>query len=243
MTSRRSGGTSTSTRVLVVDDHTVMRQGPITLPATQPNLEVVGDVANGREAILAADSTQLDVILMDLVMPGLNGLEATRQIRKDHPRTKVIMLTGFVVEDQIVMALEAGASGYVRKNTSIQEFVITIRSTHGGNNFFSEDINRQYDTAELVHRSQTNPQRTGLRVLTSRERKILQLVAEGLTNQELADELNISIKTVETHKSHIMDKLQARKRTDLIRIALRYKLVNMESAEEATENLEQENPD
>lgn len=237
------GGVPPPTRVLIVDDHTVMRQGMVTLLSAEPTIEVIGDVANGREAILAADKTPPDVVLMDLVMPGLNGLEATRQIRKAHPRTKVVILTGFVDDDQIVMALEAGASGYVKKSTGIEELVIAIRATHGGNTFFSEDINRSYDTAELLHRSQTNPERTGLRILTAREREVLQLVAEGLTNQELADELSISIKTVETHKSHIMDKLQARKRTDLIRIALRYKLINMESADDANERIDAESKD
>ena len=234
---RSSSGRVPPTRVLVVEDHAIVRQGLVRLLSEEPNIEVVGNVENGREAVLSADKTHPDVVFMDLVMPGLNGLEATRQIRKDHSRTKVVILTGFVDEDQIIMALEAGASGYVRKSASIEELVIAIRATHGGNNFFSEDINQQYDTAELLHRSQTDPQRPGLRVLTTREREVLQLVAEGLTNQELADELHISIKTVETHKSHIMDKLQVRKRTELIRIALRYKLINMESAEDAEAKL------
>ena len=220
------------TRVLVVDDHTVMRQGMVTLLNSQPAIEVVGDVANGREAILAVDETRPDVVLMDLMMPGLNGLDATRQIRKNRPSTKVVILTAFVDEDQIVMALDAGASGYVKKSSSIDELVIAIRASHGGNTFFSEDINRQYDTAELLRRSQTNPERTGLLLLTPREREVLQLVAEGATNREVADELSISIKTVETHKSHIMDKLQVRKRTELIRIALRHRLISLESAED-----------
>ena len=209
----RSGqaGAPNVTRVLVVDDHTVMRQGIVTLLSAEPGIEVVGDVGDGREAIRAVDETRPDVVLMDIVMPGLNGLEATRQIRRNRPQTKVVILTGFVDEDQIVMALEAGASSYVKKNTSVSELVVAIRATHAGNHFFSEDINQRFNTAELLHRSQHDPEKTGLSLLTEREREVLQLVAEGLTNRELAEELHISIKTVETHKSHIMDKLQARK--------------------------------
>lgn len=220
-------------RVLLVDDHVVMRQALRMLLESQPDLEVVADVENGREAIAAVARENPEVILMDVVMPGLNGLEATRQINRTTPSTKIIMLSGYVDEDQLLEALRAGASGYLIKKSDVAELVLAIQTVYRGNNYFSAALNESFDLSDLIHRSKGPDVRGRCDTLTPREREVLQLIAEGFTNQGIADELYISVKTVEAHKAHIMTKLHARNRTDLVRYALRKGIVRLESAEEA----------
>lgn len=224
--------TGRAVRVLLVDDHVVMRQALRLLLESQPELDVVADVENGREAVQAVEKLQPDVVLMDVVMPGLNGLEATRQIRKIAPAIRVVMLSGFVDEDQLLDALRAGASGYLIKKSDISELVLAIQTVHRGNSYFSSALSEGFDLAEVLYQSKRPDQKSTADTLTPREREVLQLIAEGHTNQGIANELYISVKTVEAHKSHIMSKLHARNRTDLIRYALRKGIVRLESAEE-----------
>ncbi len=220
-------------RILLVDDHAVIRQALRMLLGSQPELEVVGDVENGREAVQAVEKLNPDVVLMDVVMPGLNGLEATRQIRRSSPGTRVVMLTGFVDEDQLLDSLRSGASGYVIKKSDVSELILAIQTVHRGNSYFSSALNEGFDLAEVLYQAKRTDQRTSVEALTPREREVLQLIAEGYTNQGIANELYISVKTVEAHKAHIMAKLHARNRTDLIRYAIRKGIVRLESAEEA----------
>lgn len=222
-----------SVRVLLVDDHVVMRQALRMLLDNQPELDVIADVENGREAVQAAERLNPDVVLMDVVMPGLNGLEATRQIKRICPSTRVVMLSGFVDEDQLLEALRAGASGYIIKKSDISELVLAIQTVHRGNSYFSSALSEGFDLAEVLYQAKRSDQRTGVDALTPREREVLQLIAEGYTNQGIANELYISVKTVEAHKAHIMSKLHARNRTDLIRYAIRKGIVRLESADEA----------
>jgi len=230
-----------SVKVLLVDDHVVMRQALRMLLEAQSELEVVADVENGRQAVQAVERLQPDVVLMDVVMPGLNGLEATRQIRRIAPSTRVVMLSGFVDEDQLLDALRAGASGYIIKKSDISELVLAIQTVHRGNSYFSSALSEGFDLAEVLYQSKRPDQRTGADSLTPREREVLQLIAEGHTNQGIANELYISVKTVEAHKSHIMSKLHARNRTDLIRYAIRKGIVRMESVEEGESMLDEGN--
>lgn len=227
-------------KVLLVDDHVVMRQALRMLLESQPELEVVADVENGRQAVQAVEKLQPDVVLMDVVMPGLNGLEATRQIRRIAPSTRVVMLSGFVDEDQLLDALRSGASGYIIKKSDISELVLAIQTVHRGNSYFSSALSEGFDLAEVLYNSKRPDQRSGADSLTPREREVLQLIAEGHTNQGIANELFISVKTVEAHKSHIMSKLHARNRTDLIRYAIRKGIVRLESVEEAESMLDAE---
>ncbi len=220
-------------RILLVDDHAVIRQALRMLLESQPELEVVADVENGREAVAAVEKFNPDVVLMDVVMPGLNGLEATRQIRRAAPGTKVVMLSGFVDEDQLLDALRSGASGYIIKKSDVSELVLAIQTVYRGNSYFSSALSEGFDLAEVLYQSKRADQRTGMDALTSREREVLQLIAEGHTNQGIANALFISVKTVEAHKAHIMAKLHARNRTDLIRYAIRKGIVRLESVEEA----------
>ncbi len=220
-------------RILLVDDHAVIRQALRLVLEAQHDFEVIGDVENGRAAVNAAENLHPDVVLMDMVMPGLNGLEATRQICKRVPFTRVVILSGFVDEDQLRESLRAGARGYIVKQSDVQELVLAIQTVHRGNTYFSSSLSDAFDLAEILYQAKRADSRNTVEALTAREREVLQLIAEGHTNQGIADELVISIKTVEAHKAHIMAKLHARNRTDLIRFALSKGIVHLESMEEA----------
>jgi len=224
-------------RVLVVDDHAVIRQGLRMLLESRPEIEVAGDCENGREALLAVERTRPDVVLMDVVMPGLNGIEATRQIRKASPSTRVVILTGFVDDEQITASMRSGASGYLVKNSDVSELILAIQTVHRGNQYYSAAISEGFDIAELQLQARRPEQKGSLDTLTAREREVLQLIAEGHTNQQIADALVVSVKTVEAHKAHIMDKLKAKSRTDLIRYALKKGIVRLESVSEAEQSL------
>jgi len=215
-------------RVLIVDDHAVLRQALRFLLESQAGVVVVGDAANGREAVEKAELLRPDVVLMDTVMPGLNGIEATRQIRKRLPKTKVLILTGYMEDEQISGALRAGASGYVVKKSGMDELLLGIQAVHRGNPYFSSSIG-DGDLTDYLWQLRSNDGRVGYELLTGREREVLQLIAEGFSNQRIAQELFISVKTVEAHRAHIMTKLHARNRTDLIRYALRRGIVGLDA--------------
>jgi len=215
-------------KVLIVDDHAVLRQALRMLLENQPEVEVVGDASNGREALEACEKFHPDVVLMDMVMPGLNGLEATRQIRRRAPKAKVLILTGYMEDEQILAALRAGASGYVVKKSDVQELLLGIQSVHRGNTYFSSSISDGDAVQDYLWQAKRPESKSGYDLLTSREREVLQLIAEGYSNQRIAQELYISVKTVEAHKAHIMSKLHAQTRTDLIRYALQRGLVGID---------------
>jgi len=214
-------------RVLIVDDHAVLRQALRYLLEAQAGVVVVGDAENGRDAVEMAEQLQPDVVLMDAVMPGLNGIEATRQIRRRLPKTKVLILTGYMEDEQISGALKAGASGYVVKKSDVDELLLGIQAVHRGNPYFSSSIG-DGDLTDYLWQLRSNDGRVGYDLLTSREREVLQLIAEGHSNQQIGQALFISVKTVEAHRAHIMSKLHARNRTDLIRYALRKGIVGFD---------------
>lgn len=216
-------------RVLLVDDHTVLRQSLRLLLNSQDWLEVLDDVSNGREAAAAAENLRPDVVLMDVVMPRLNGLEATRQIRKRCPDTRILILSAYHDDERIIEALRAGASGYLLKDSDLRELLLAIQSVARGNTFFSSRLANANKADDLLLRARDPDAKAGYDRLTSREREVLQLVAEGDSNQAIADQLVISVKTVEAHKAHIMGKLGARNRTDLIRYAVRRGLLGPDS--------------
>lgn len=238
-TSQRSGNGTRPIRVMVVDDHAVIRQGLKMLLESRPEIEVIGDCENGREALLMVERNTPDVVLMDVVMPGLNGIEATRQIRKASPTTRVVMLSGYVDEDQLIGSLRSGASGYLVKSSDVSELVLAIQTVNRGNSYYSSALSNGFDLAEIQYQAKRPDQKTGVDTLTGREREVLQLIAEGHTNQQIADELCVSVKTVEAHKAHIQEKLHARTRTDLIRYALKKGIVNLESVDDAERALAQ----
>ena len=227
--SRGNRGGVQTIRLMVVDDHALLRQALRALLDGQEALEVIGEATNGRDAVEAAERLRPDVVLMDMVMPGLNGLEATRQIIKRSPSCWVLILTAYLEDERLLQALRAGASGYVVKNSDLEELLLAIQSVHRGNTYFSAAVSEEIAVNEVLLQAKQADAKTGYDLLASREREVLQLIAEGLSNQRIAEELVISVKTVEAHKAHIMSKLHARNRTDLIRYAIKRGLVGLES--------------
>lgn len=214
--------------MLLADDHAVLRQALRLLLEMHDEVEVVGDVADGREAVEAVARLQPDVVLMDLAMPGLNGVEATRQITQRLRGVRVLILTGYADDERILEALRAGALGYVIKRSDINELLLAIQSVYRGNPYFSAAISEGRSPVELLIQAQSGRPGAG-DTLTPREREILQLVAEGHANQSIAEQLFLSVKTVEAHKAHIMAKLGAQKTTDLIRYALRKGIISLDT--------------
>lgn len=190
----------------------------------QEQIVVVAEASDGREAVSLSDMHKPDVVLMDLAMPGLNGVEATSQIVKQNPRTKVLIVTGYVDDQRVLTALRAGAHGYVVKRSDINELLLAIQAVNLGNPYFSQSLAHGRSPVEYLLQARGEGPADSL---SPREREVLQLVAEGYTNQEVADRLVVSIKTVEAHKAHIMAKLKAQNRTDLIKYAIRQGIISL----------------
>jgi len=232
---RTQSRTGSNIRLLVADDHALLRQALRALLEAQDGLEVVGEATNGRDAVEAAERLMPDVVLMDMVMPGLNGIEATRQIVKRSPSTRVLILTAYLEDERLLQALRAGASGYVVKNSDMEELLLAIQSVRRGNTYFSSSVSDEISVNDVLMQAKQPEGKTGYDTLTPREREVLQLIAEGLSNQGIGDELVISVKTVEAHRAHIMTKLNAKNRTDLIRYAIRRGLVSLDATDDAHE--------
>jgi DNA-binding NarL/FixJ family response regulator len=205
--------------VLLADDHNVVRQGLRALLEAERDLSVVGEAENGRQAVALAKKTLPDVVIMDLAMPGLNGLEATRQILKNLPSVKVLVLTSYGDEDYVAQLIEAGASGYVIKQTAADDLLNGIRRVHQGHGFFSPTIAKRLRQRNGEAFANGQPARKAAE-LTSRETEVLQLIAEGFANKQIAAELSISIKTVEKHRQQAMNKLNIHDVAGLTRYAV-----------------------
>jgi DNA-binding NarL/FixJ family response regulator len=205
--------------VLLADDHAVVRQGLRALLEAEGDIVVVGEVENGRLAVAQTKKLLPDVVVMDVAMPGMNGAEATRQIVRNVPSAKVLVLTSYGDDDYVTQLLDAGASGYLLKQTAAADLLKAIRQVRGGNAFFSPAIAKRLrqDDRET---SAGSPSTTKLSKLTSREAEVLQLVAEGFANKQIAAELTISIKTVEKHRQQAMNKLNIHDIAGLTRYAI-----------------------
>jgi NarL family two-component system response regulator LiaR len=188
--------------------------------ATEANIKVVGEAADGRSAIAQAARLQPDVVLMDLVMPGVDGLEATRQITMNRPETRILVLTSFAGVDKIMPAIRAGALGYLLKDSDPEVLVESIRQVYCGNSSLHPSVARAL-LDEVAHASDTDSSEDGTPPLTEREAEVLRLVARGWCNQEIADDLMISEATVRAHVSHILAKLDLASRTQAALYALR----------------------
>lgn len=213
-------------RVLVVDDHTIVRDGVRALLALAGDVEVVGEAANGREAIEMVRQLAPDVVLMDIAMPILGGLEATRRIRKEFPTVRVLVLTQYDDREYVFPLIEAGASGFLSKTAASSELTAAIRHVYQGESYLSPSVAKlmvEERQQEAAVRDRSDPYDQ----LTDREREVLKLVAEGYTTQEIADMLVISPKTVEGHKSSLMNKLNIHNRLDLFKYALRRGLIDI----------------
>ena len=209
----------TKIKVLLADDHTVVRQGLRALLQAEPDIETVGEAETGRQAVELTRTLNPDVVVMDIAMPMLNGLEATRQILKSVPRTRVLILSSYSDDEYVYQLSEAGAAGYLLKQAAIVDLVTAIRKIKTGQTFFSAAISKQLMRRyrETVIRGVFVKKCGGL---TSRETEVLQLIAEGKPNKQIAGELSISIKTVEKHRQHVMDKLDIHDIAGLTRYAI-----------------------
>jgi two-component system response regulator NreC len=209
------------TTIILAEDHHIVRQGLRALLEAEPDIQIVGEAANGLEAAQLAESRQPDVMIVDLMMPGLNGLEVTRQVAQRSPHTQVIILSAFENEAYVTEALGSGAAGYVLKRSSAADLVRAVREVVAGRRYLSPSLSERAIEAyvryiQQVRDSDLDPYET----LTPREREVLHLAAEGHTNAEIAERLSISPRTVETHRANMMHKLGLRTSTDLIRYSM-----------------------
>jgi NarL family two-component system response regulator LiaR len=211
-------------RVLIVDDHAIVRKGIRALLATERDIQVVGEARDGREAIAEAKRLQPDVVLMDLVMPVMSGVDATRHIVVHQSEVRVLVLTSFTGVDKVFPAIRAGALGYLLKDSGPEELVRAIRQVYNGNSSLHPAIARKL-LQELCDPSEQLPPEDPL---TDREKEVLQLVAQGRQNQDIADRLAISEATVRTHVSHILTKLGLSSRTQAALYALRTGLASLD---------------
>lgn len=206
--------------ILLADDHTVVRQGLKALLEAQPDMTVVGEAANGRQAMQLARKLVPDVVVMDIAMPSLNGLEATRQIIHAVPTAKVLILSSYNDDEYVSQLTEAGAAGYLLKQTAATDLIRAIREIRKGKAFFSPAVSRrllEYYRETIVKGARVPRSRP---FLTSRETEVLQLIAEGKGNKQIAAELSISIKTVEKHRQQVMNKLHIHEVAGLTRYAI-----------------------
>jgi len=211
--------------VLIADDHAIVRDGLRYLLEAQGDIKVVGEAATGREALKKVNELKPDIVIMDIVMAELNGIEATEQICKYHPHTRVIMLSMRSSTEPILRSLKAGASGYLLKEVAGRELVNAIYAVHEGKRYLSSKVSDQMVGAYLNREEGlTDP----LSTLSQREREVLQLVAEGKTSAEIADMLFLSIKTVKTYRSRLMAKLGIKDIPSLIKFAIQHGITSIE---------------
>lgn len=212
-------------RLVLADDHTLLRDGIRALLDDQPDMAVVGEAEDGRQAVQSTHELRPEIVLMDIAMPLLNGLEATRQIKRDHPEIHVLVLTMHENEEYIHEVLAAGASGYVLKHAAASELVAAIRAVHRGEAVLSPAITRVVIQDYL--RSEAAQPVIASNELTPREREVLQLIAEGHTSKEIAEMLCLSVKTVQAHRTSLMQKLDLHDRGDLIKYAIQKKIIEV----------------
>jgi two-component system response regulator NreC len=213
-------------RVLLADDHRMMREGIRALLERERDIEVVGEASDGREAVRLTAQLQPDVVVMDVSMPTLNGIEATRKIRRDHPKAQVLILTVHESEEYVARLLAAGANGYVIKRAASEELVSAIRVVFQGEAYLYPSVAKVV-IGDYVRRLREGRGLSAREVLTDREREILQLIAEGYTNREMADLLHLSIKTVQNHRARIMKKLDLHDRGELIKYAIQQGIIHL----------------
>ena len=210
-------------KVLLADDHAVLREGVKMVLEVNPGITVVGEAEDGREALDLVEKLDPDVVVMDIAMPNLNGLEATRQIKRRFPRTQVVILTMHENQQYLAQIVKVGAVGCVLKRAAGAELVTAVKAAARGESYFSPAI-----ASMLLEDYRVRLRFEGkdeAEILTEREREVLQLIAEGKSNQQIAELLTLSIKTVQTHRAHIMEKLDVHDRTDLVKYAIRMGMI------------------
>ncbi len=212
-------------RILIADDHTLLRNGICAILEDEQDMIIVGEANDGREAVRLASQLKPNVVLMDIAMPLLNGLEATRQIKREHPEINVLVLTMYDNEEYFRKMLEVGASGYIIKRAAATELVSAIRAVYNGEAVLSPAITRLLLEDYLNH--DLRSEKEDPNALSSREREVLQLIAEGKTSREIAEILNLSVKTVQSHRTSLMQKLDLHDRGELIKYAIQKKIIEL----------------
>lgn len=212
-------------RILLADDHTILRDGIRALLEDQDDIEVIGEAEDGQSAVKMTAQLTPDIVIMDIAMPLLNGLEATHQIKRDSPQVKVLILTMHENEEYIRQVLAAGALGYVLKDAAARDLLGAIRSVYNGEAVLSPAITRLV-IEDYLRWGDIRPENTS-NGLTSREREVLQLIAEGYTNKEIAEILCLSVKTIQSHRTNLMNKLDLHDRGDLIKYAIQKKIIEV----------------
>ncbi len=213
------------TRILLADDHKLIRSGLKALIEQQPDLTVVGEADDGRQAVALAASLKPDLLVMDIGMPNLNGIEAAHQITQANPATAIVILSMHSDESYVLRALKAGAKGYLLKDSAESDLIRAVHAVAGGKSFFSPAVSKVL-LDDYVRKLQRSGAEDAYDLLTPREREILQLIAEGKSNKDVANLLNLSVYTVETHRSNIMEKLNLRGVPELILYAVRKGIIS-----------------
>lgn len=214
-------------KLLIVDDHVLVREGLRNLIDAQPDLKVVGEASDGIEAAEKASATKPDVILMDITMPGMSGLESTKLIRKNLPDAKVLVLTMHEDEAYFFKLLSAGASGYFVKGGATAELLSAIRAVYRGDVYFYPSMAKSL-LKDYLKRSEDDEQRQKIKELTTREQEILGLIAQGLHHHEIAEKLSLSPTTIQTHRARIISKLGLHNRTELVKYAVKHGIITLD---------------
>ncbi len=212
-------------RIVIAEDHRILREGLRALISSNPDLDIVGEAEDGRDAIRCVEKLVPDLILLDLSMPRMNGMEAIKEIKKQCPETKILVLTVHRTEEYILATLRAGANGYVLKDATHAELLMAIKSVLMGKRYLSPGVSEKVIEGYLEGRKTLRPS-TPWGTLTQREREVLKLIAEGYKNKEIADYLYISVKTVEKHRANLMKKLDLHSTSSLTAFAMEKGLVN-----------------
>lgn len=215
-------------RVLLADDHAIVREGVRLILETQPDMEVVGEVATGQEAVAKALALVPDVVLMDITMPGMSGLEATRLIKRSGSRIQVLVLTMHESDEYFFQILHAGASGYVLKGGTSADLITAVRAVYRGDVFLYPSVAKKL-LGDYLRRVGEGEERDSYDGLTPREREVLRYIAEGYTNQGIAERLVLSPSTIQTHRAHIVEKLNLHNRAELIKYAIRRGLIDIDT--------------
>ncbi len=212
--------TTTTIKILLADDHTIVRQGLKLILSSQPDLAVVGEAANGKEAVEQAKTLRPDIVLLDVAMPELNGIEATRRMMEDNPRLRILVLSMHKEAVYVREILKAGARGYLLKDVIDTELLNAVRSVARGDGYISPAVSGAL--LNDYRQNITDP----ADLLTKREREVLQLIAEGKTNKEVATQLNLSVYTVDSHRAKVMEKLNLHSTGELVRFAIKHGLAD-----------------
>ena len=212
-------------RIVLAEDHTILREGLRALLSANPNFEIIGEAQNGREAVRCVEKLEPDLLLMDLSMPRMSGMDAIREIKRRYPEVKIIALTVHKTEEYLLTTLKAGADGYVLKDATHEELVMAIKNVMRGKSYLSPGVSEKVIEGYLSGR-ESNRSASPWETLSQREREVLKLIAEGFKNKEIAEDLCISLKTVEKHRANLMKKLDLHNAATLTVYAVQKGLVN-----------------